>query len=92
MGEKENLTLGVDQDFKTTVPRGQLENIKTEVSIEPSIKAPITKGQRYGTVKLTLEDELLAELPLVALENITPGSIFKRIVDYLILLIQSFFK
>lgn len=92
MGETETISLGVDQEFKTTIPRGQLDNISTDVSINPVIKAPIKKGDRYGTVKLALDGELLAELPLVALQDINTGSIFKRILDYLILLIQSFFK
>jgi len=92
MGQQETVSLGVDQEFKTTIPRGQLENISTTVEIDPIIKAPIKKGTRYGTVKLALEGELLAELPLVALQDVDTGSLFKRILDYLTLLVQSFFK
>ncbi|PCJ16542.1 MAG: serine-type D-Ala-D-Ala carboxypeptidase [Gammaproteobacteria bacterium] len=92
MGEQDTIELGVNQEFKATIPRGQLDNISTTVSIDPIIKAPITKGTRYGTVTLALEGELLAELPLVALHDLDTGSLFKRVVDYLILLVQSFFK
>lgn len=92
MGQQETVSLGVGQEFKTTIPRGQLENITTAVDIDPIIKAPIKKGTRYGTVKLALEGELLAELPLVALQDIDTGSLFKQVIDYIILFVQGFFK
>ena len=92
MGQQETVSLGVSQEFKTTIPRGQLENITTAVDIDPIIKAPIKKGTRYGTVKLALEGELLAELPLVALQDIETGSLFKQVIDYIILFVQGFFK
>ncbi len=50
--------------------------------------APITKGQVVGTVYLKLNDEDVAEYPLVALEDIEQAGIFGRLVDYVKMQLQ----
>ena len=37
--------------------------------------------QQIGTVRLTLDDEIVAERPLVALEAVPEGGFFKRMSD-----------
>jgi D-alanyl-D-alanine carboxypeptidase (penicillin-binding protein 5/6) len=47
---------------------------------EPLV-APVTRGQRVGTVKVALEGKPLGEFPLLALDDVAPASLFGRIWD-----------
>ena len=44
-----------------------------------SLVAPIAKGQKIGTVKVTLDGKVIAESPLVALNAVEEGGFFKRL-------------
>ena len=48
----------------------------------------IAAGQRVGTMKITLEDRTLAEVPVVAIEQVETGNIFVRTWDSLRLLFK----
>jgi len=43
--------------------------------------APVTQGQRVGTVKVALEGRTLAELPMVALADVPEAGFFGRAWD-----------
>lgn len=92
MGASDEVNLGLDEDFTVTIPKGEMNKIKTRFTLEPTLKAPIKAGKSYGKVNLSLNGQPLAELPLVALETVEQGSLFKRIIDYIILLITSLLK
>jgi len=89
MGESDEVNLGLAEDYTVTIPRGETDKIKTLFTINPIIKAPVEAGDELGKVKLTLNGELLADLPLVAISPIEQGGLFKRIIDYIILFVSS---
>ena len=65
----------VDKSQKSTV------NIKTEV--EESVEAPVRKGQRLGTMTVRAGEQVLAQIPMVAQENVqrlTFWELFTRIL------------
>ena len=43
--------------------------------------APFTKGQAIGTLKVKLGEQQVAEVPLVALEDVAQAGIFGRAWD-----------
>jgi D-alanyl-D-alanine carboxypeptidase (penicillin-binding protein 5/6) len=43
------------------------------------IKAPVASGDVLGQVQITLQGERVASVPLVALEAVPEGGLFKRI-------------
>lgn len=92
MGAADEVVLGLAEDFTVTIPKGEMDKIKTQFTIDPVIKAPIAAGTTYGQVNLSLNGETLADLPLVALEPVDKGGLLKRIIDYIILLITSLLK
>ena len=92
MGARDELSLGLAEDFVVTIPKGEAAKIKTLFTIDPTIKAPIDAGTTLGKVKMTLNGEILADLPLVAMTSVEQGGLFKRILDYIILLISSLLK
>ena len=90
MGAQDELKLGVNEKVQATIPRGKKDFIVSSLTVDEEIKAPIKAGDRLGTLTLSLDGSTLAKLPLVALEDVEKGGLFKQLLDYLILLIKSF--
>jgi len=90
MGAQDELKLGVSEKVQATIPRGKKDFVVSSITVDEEIKAPIKAGDRLGTLTLSLDGSTLAKLPLVALEDVEKGGLFKQLLDYLILLIKSF--
>jgi len=45
------------------------------------LKAPIVKGQTYGTLNLTVNNQVLASKPIIALENDPKGPFWRSMSD-----------
>ncbi|WP_104201846.1 D-alanyl-D-alanine carboxypeptidase family protein [Billgrantia saliphila] len=80
-GEKNELRLGVDQDVFMTLPRSRSEELSARLDVRPDLTAPINLGERVGTLEVRLGEEVVGEQPLVALEAIEEGGLFKRLFD-----------
>ena len=50
--------------------KGQKGLVQMEVSVEESVEAPVSKGQRLGTMTVKAGDQILQQIPLVAAEGI----------------------
>ncbi len=87
-GEFENLTVGLAEDLVVTIPRGAYDKLDATMDIDKNIEAPISKGQPIGVVKISLEDEVLESIPLVALETVNEGNLFQIAKDYVLRLIN----
>ncbi len=80
-GAERRLKAGFLSDFYVSVPRGLADQLKADlVSMQPLV-APIGVGQRVGVVKVTLQNKLLGEYPVVALENVAIAGFFGRAWD-----------
>jgi D-alanyl-D-alanine carboxypeptidase/D-alanyl-D-alanine carboxypeptidase (penicillin-binding protein 5/6) len=77
-GARESVSMGFVQDFHLLVPRGDATRVKAEVISRQPIVAPINKGQRLGTLRLTLDGKSLGDYPLVALHDVSVAGIFGR--------------
>lgn len=80
-GAASTLRLGRTQPVVVTIPAGSKASIKTEVARPEPLVAPFTKGQRVATLKISAGDHLVAELPLVALEDVAQAGIVGRAWD-----------
>lgn len=87
-GASTTVQLGLNEPLYITVPRGQYNKLTASLSVTSDIVAPTRKGQNLGTVNIRLGDEVLAERPLVALEDIAEGSLWQRLFDNVRLLLQ----
>jgi D-alanyl-D-alanine carboxypeptidase (penicillin-binding protein 5/6) len=87
-GATETLNAGFDRDLFFTLPKGQAGKLKATLESQQPLIAPIAAGARVGTMKITLEDKTLAEVPVVAIEQVEIGSIFVRTWDSLRLLFK----
>lgn len=87
-GASDSISIGVDRDLWLTIPRAQYKNITPVVELNPVITAPVATNTVIGSLRLTLDDEELAVLPLVALEDVPEAGIIKRIKDEIRLFFQ----
>ncbi len=87
-GSSEQLTLGLSEALYITIPRRQYKNLKASMSITPKIEAPVSKGQIMGQVQISLQGNLVAEVPLIALTDVAEGSLWQTIKDSALLLLE----
>ncbi len=80
-GQQENVPMAVAAGHYLTLKTGQAEVLERDYRVTSSLVAPIAKGQKLGMVSFRLDDQILAELPLVALEPVEQGSFFRRVSD-----------
>jgi serine-type D-Ala-D-Ala carboxypeptidase (penicillin-binding protein 5/6) len=80
-GEQENLPVGPGLDVVATIPRGGYDKLKARLEKTSELNAPISKGTRVGDVIVTLDDQEIARVPLVALQDVPEGGLWRRTKD-----------
>lgn len=80
-GETSKLQVGLAEDFYVTAPRKHFSELKAETQLDKAIVAPINKGDTVGNLVVTLEGETIASKPLVAMDTIAQGGLFRRLYD-----------
>ncbi|WP_159911511.1 D-alanyl-D-alanine carboxypeptidase family protein [Pantoea sp. 18069] len=80
-GQSSTIQIGQPKSIVVTVPAGSAGKLKTEVVRQDPLIAPFTKGQAMGTLKVTLDGQVVAEVPLVALEAVEQAGFFGRLWD-----------
>ena len=78
-GQENEVRLGLAEPLLVTVPRGRYEQLKPMMDVPATLVAPIEKGQAIGTVKVMLDDKVIAQRPLVAIDGIEQAGFFKRL-------------
>ncbi len=80
-GETSKLNVGVFDDVYVTAPRKHFGELKAETQIDKAIVAPINKGDTVGTLSITLAGDAVLNKPLVAMDSIAQGGLFRRLYD-----------
>ena len=80
-GETDTVSLGVSEDHYLTIPKGRYDSLNSEKTLDDELTAPIEAGTTLGTVTISMNDEELAVLPLVALADVGEAGLWKRIKD-----------
>jgi serine-type D-Ala-D-Ala carboxypeptidase (penicillin-binding protein 5/6) len=78
-GKANELNLGVAEPLLVSMPRGKYAQLKPSMDVPTNLVAPIEQGQEVGVVRVTLDGEVIAERPLVALEAVPQAGFFKRL-------------
>ena len=84
-GKQDSVALGLTEPLVVTVPRGRYGALKSSMQIPQQLMGPIEKGQKIGTVNVTLDGKPVAQAPLVALGAVDRAGFFKRLWDDLLL-------
>jgi len=80
--------LGSAAAVYVSVPKGDGDKLKTDISRTDPLVAPLAKGQVVGSIKVTANGAPVAELPLTVLENVDSAGLLGRAWDSLRLWIQ----
>ncbi len=88
-GDQKEVQLGVDKAIAVTIPRGHADKLKADFTLSRALEAPLNKGEAVGTIRFTLADDVVAEYPLVALNDVHEGGLFSRLWDYILKLIDG---
>ena len=92
MGTQDYLPVGVADALVLTVPRGKRKTLERVVEVDPDLRAPIALGDRLGTVKVMAGDELIDQVPLVALQALDENHLFARLWDMILMWVASLFN
>jgi D-alanyl-D-alanine carboxypeptidase (penicillin-binding protein 5/6) len=82
-GANDTVSAGFVADQYVTLPKGQAEKLKISMEAVEPLVAPVTRGQRVGVVRVTLDDKQVGEYPLQALDDVPSANIFGRAWDTL---------
>ncbi len=80
-GAQPVVKLGRTQAVVVAVPAGMAAKITTAVARAEPLVAPFTKGQVLASLKVSMGEQLLADLPLVALESVPQAGVLGRAWD-----------
>ena len=70
LGKEACIRAILGSDTQMLIDKAKKGSITTEVTLAESITAPVTKGQVLGTMTVKAGDNILAEIPLVAEEDV----------------------
>ncbi len=87
-GTQNTLKLGFERDIWLTLPKDKFAGLKATLVTSQPLIAPFSPGQKAGVMKLTQNDKLIMEIPVVALENIPVAGFLGRGWDAIRLLLK----
>jgi len=77
-GTQNTIKLGFDRDIWLTLPREKFTGITATLSTTQPLLAPLQPGQKAGIMKLVRDGKTLAEIPVVALEDVKVAGFLGR--------------
>lgn len=80
-GKENTLKLGRPEPIVVAVPSGSANKVRTEVVRPDPLVAPFTKNQVVGRLKVSLADQPVTEVPLLALEPVEQAGVLGRAWD-----------
>jgi D-alanyl-D-alanine carboxypeptidase (penicillin-binding protein 5/6) len=90
-GQTDYVAVGIADDVVLTLPRGKRNSVVTELVLMDPISAPLAQGDTVGELTLSLDGEVLQQVPLVALEPIEQGGFFARVWDMILMWLAQLF-
>ena len=58
------------QQPELLVDKSQRDQVHTELTLEETLAAPVSKGQRLGTLSVKVGDQTIAQIPMIAAEAV----------------------
>jgi D-alanyl-D-alanine carboxypeptidase (penicillin-binding protein 5/6) len=78
-GTENEVSLGLAAPLVISVARGRYTQLKPMMDVPKQLLAPIKKGQVIGKLRVSLDNKVIAERPLVALQAVEEANFFKRL-------------
>lgn len=83
LGKQETVKAVASQAQPILIDKAQRESVTTQTELEPEVAAPVSKGQRLGTLTVKAGEQVLAQIPLVAqspVERLTYWDVFLHVL------------
>jgi D-alanyl-D-alanine carboxypeptidase (penicillin-binding protein 5/6) len=80
-GEAKSVKAGYAEDRFETIAKGTADKMKTVITMQDKLTAPLAMGAKIGISKLTYDGKVVAEVPIVSLEEVKEAGFFSRLVD-----------
>lgn len=87
-GDRENTSLIVREPVYVAVPRGQFDNLQTEVEVPTNLTAPFSGDEPLGEVRATLGIDTIAAAPIYSATAVGEGSLLSTAWDELLLFFE----
>ena len=91
-GRQNAVDLGIAEEVYITIPRGQAESMTATVDVDEIIRAPLDKSQIMGVVRVVLNDDILYQGDVIAMQEVERGGVLKRFIDWLSLFFSDLFS
>jgi D-alanyl-D-alanine carboxypeptidase (penicillin-binding protein 5/6) len=82
-GSKKWLPAGAQNGVFITVPTGQFKNAKVVIQTQTNLRAPVSAGQVIGNVVVLSQNQPIIQVPLIALNEVGKGGLWRRSIDHL---------
>jgi len=70
LGKADAASPRLGQQAQLLIDKAQKNSVTTEVTLEERLTAPVSRGQRLGTLTVKAGEQILSQIPLVAAEGI----------------------
>ncbi len=87
-GMPQEASLGLSEDLYITVPRGRYDSLEAKMDLSANLMAPLSAGAQVGAVRISLDDEPISTMPLMALHAVPEANVWTRIKDEVTLWLQ----
>ena len=84
-GVDDFLNLTIAQDITLTLPRRSEKNLVANILIDQQLEAPISVGEELGRLQVSLAENVLVDVPLVAEKDIPESDLFSQFYDWIVL-------
>ncbi|NOX74467.1 MAG: D-alanyl-D-alanine carboxypeptidase [Alphaproteobacteria bacterium] len=78
LGEQRSVELEAADDLTLLLPAAAARQLKAVVTVMEPVEAPIEKGQRLGTIKVSVPDQPDVEIPLLATNDVAASGFMAR--------------
>ena len=86
--EVDTVTATVREAVRVTIPRGRHEALSAALDL-PRLEAPIAAGVQVGVARVSLDDEIVATVPLLADAAVEEAGAFAKLGDWFYLLFHD---
>jgi D-alanyl-D-alanine carboxypeptidase (penicillin-binding protein 5/6) len=83
LGRKETVSARLGSTEPMLIDKQQRQSVIMEVELEESVAAPVSQGQRLGTMTVKAGEQVLSQIPLVAAEAVerqSLGALFVKVL------------
>ena len=83
LGKEDSVKAVPGEPVQVLIDKAQANQVVIQTALEEEVAAPVSKGQRLGTLTVKAGEQVLKQVPLVAqrgVEELTWGDLFLRVL------------